>query len=105
MFDIRLQRYVTEADTQRGDFWATASMVVASFHTLRTIVAALAKDSLTPTHGFVIVDEAHHLGVDERAGETLAYSLVSDLEERSKINSLLFFTGTRTEERITVFLA
>ena len=34
MFDIRLQRYVTEADTQRGDFWATASMVVASFHTL-----------------------------------------------------------------------
>src|SRR5690349_16958141 len=31
MFDIRLQRYVTEADTQRGDFWATASMVVASF--------------------------------------------------------------------------
>jgi SNF2 family DNA or RNA helicase len=42
----------------------------------------------------VIVDEAHHLGVDERSGETLAYSLVSDLEERSKINSLLFFTGT-----------
>ena len=42
----------------------------------------------------VIVDEAHHLSVDERAGETLAYSLVSDLEERSKINSLLFFTGT-----------
>ncbi len=26
---------MTEADTQRGDFWATASMVVASFHTLR----------------------------------------------------------------------
>ncbi|MGH6678749.1 MAG: hypothetical protein ACREDL_07400 [Bradyrhizobium sp.] len=42
----------------------------------------------------VIVDEAHHLGVDERAGETLAYSLVSELEEQSKINSLLFFTGT-----------
>ena len=35
MFDIRLQRYVAEADTERGDFWATASMVVASFHTLR----------------------------------------------------------------------
>ena len=40
------------------------------------------------------MDEAHHLSVDEKAGETLAYSLVSDLEARDKINSLLFFTGT-----------
>ncbi len=32
--------------------------------------------------------------MDERTGESLAYSLVSYLEERSKINSLLFFTGT-----------
>ncbi|WP_290482027.1 DEAD/DEAH box helicase, partial [Hyphomonas sp. UBA3201] len=42
----------------------------------------------------VVVDEAHHLGVDEKTGETLAYSLVSELQERRKINSLLFFTGT-----------
>src|SRR3954452_21588874 len=95
MFDIRLQRYVTEADTQRGDFWATASMVVASFHTLRDDRRG-ARQRLIEADPWdlVIVDEAHHLGVDERAGETLAYSLVSDLEERSKINSLLFFTGT-----------
>ena len=95
MFDIRLQRYVTEADTQRGDFWATASMVVASFHTLRDDRRGARQRLLeADPWDLVIVDEAHHLSVDERAGETLAYSLVSDLEERSKINSLLFFTGT-----------
>lgn len=95
MFDIRLQRYVTEADTQRGDFWATASMVVASFHTLRDDRRGARQRLLdADSWDLVIVDEAHHLSVDERAGETLAYSLVSDLEERRKINSLLFFTGT-----------
>lgn len=95
MFDIRLQRYVTEADTQRGDFWATTSMVVASFHTLRGDRRGARQRLLdADPWDLVIVDEAHHLSVDERAGETLAYSLVSDLQERGKINSLLFFTGT-----------
>jgi ERCC4-related helicase len=95
MFDIRLQRYVTEADTARGDFWATASMVAASFHTLRDDRRGARQRLLNADPwDLVIVDEAHHLSVDERAGETLAYSLVSDLHERGKINSLLFFTGT-----------
>ncbi|MFP1132553.1 DEAD/DEAH box helicase [Asticcacaulis sp. W401b] len=95
MFDIRLQRYVTEADTARGDFWATASMVAASFHTLRDDRRGARERLLNADPwDLVIVDEAHHLSVDERAGETLAYSLVSDLQERGKINSLLFFTGT-----------
>ena len=95
MFDIRLQRYVTEADTQRGDFWATTSMVVASFHTLRGDRRGARQRLLdADPWDLVIVDEAHHLSVDERAGETLAYSLVSDLQDRGKINSLLFFTGT-----------
>jgi SNF2 family DNA or RNA helicase len=95
MFDIRLQRYVTEADTERGDFWATASMVAASFHTLRDDRRGARQRLLNADPwDLVIVDEAHHLSVDERAGETLAYSLVSDLQERGKINSLLFFTGT-----------
>lgn len=95
MFDIRLQRYVTEADTKRGDFWATASMVVASFHTLRDDRRG-ARQRLIDADPWdlVIVDEAHHLSVDARAGQTLAYSLVSDLQERGKFNSLLFFTGT-----------
>lgn len=95
MFDIRLQRYVTEADTARGDFWATASMVAASFHTLRDDRRGARQRLLNADPwDLVIVDEAHHLSVDERSGETLAYSLVSDLQERGKINSLLFFTGT-----------
>ncbi len=95
MFDIRLQRYVTEADTVRGDFWATASMVAASFHTLRDDRRGARERLLNADPwDLIIVDEAHHLSVDERAGETLAYSLVSDLQERGKINSLLFFTGT-----------
>ncbi|MCB1470355.1 MAG: DEAD/DEAH box helicase family protein, partial [Rhizobiaceae bacterium] len=95
MFDIRLQRYVTEADTARGDFWATASMVAASFHTLRDDRRGARERLLNADPwDLVIVDEAHHLSVDERAGETLAYSLVADLQERGKINSLLFFTGT-----------
>ena len=95
MFDIRLQRYVAEADTERGDFWATASMVVASFHTLRDDRRGARQRLLeADPWDLVIVDEAHHLSVDERAGETLAYSLVSELQNRAKINSLLFFTGT-----------
>src|SRR5262245_65937034 len=89
MFDIRVQRYVAEADTERGDFWATASIVVASFHTLRDD-RRVARQRLLDADPWdlVIVDEAHHLSVDEKAGQTLAYSLVSDLQERGKINSL-----------------
>jgi SNF2 family DNA or RNA helicase len=70
-------------------------MVVASFHTLRDDRRGARQRLLdADSWDLVIVDEAHHLSVDDRAGETLAYSLVSDLEERGKINSLLFFTGT-----------
>ena len=95
LFDIRLQRYAAELDTARGDFWATASMVVASFHTLRADRRG-ARGRLLDADPWdlVVVDEAHHLGIERRGGETLAYSLVSDLEERKKIESLLFFTGT-----------
>ena len=95
MFDIRLQRYVSEADTPRGDFWATASMVVASFHTLRDDRRGARRRLLdADPWDLVIVDEAHHLSIDARTGETLAYSLISEMEERKKINSVLFFTGT-----------
>ena len=95
MFDIRLQRYVAEADTRRGDFWGTASQVVASFHTLRSDGRGARRRLLdADPWDLVIVDEAHHLGLDKQTGRTLAYSLVADLEERKKIDSLLFFTGT-----------
>ena len=95
MFDIRLQRYAAEVDTRRGDFWDTASQVVASVHTLRSDERGARQRLLdAEPWDLVIVDEAHHLGLDKRTGQTLAYSLVADLQGRGKINSLLFFTGT-----------
>ena len=95
MFEIRLQRYVAEADTRRGDFWGTASQVAASFHTLRGDGRGARQRLLdADPWDLVVVDEAHHLGLDKKTGATLAYSLVADLEARQKINSLLFFTGT-----------
>ncbi|MBW2037363.1 MAG: DEAD/DEAH box helicase family protein, partial [Deltaproteobacteria bacterium] len=35
MFDIRTAKYVTEADTERADFWGTHNQVVASLQTVR----------------------------------------------------------------------
>lgn len=95
MFDIRLQAYAKDSDTERLDFWGTANMVVASIHTLRNDRrGARARLLDAEPWDAVVVDEAHHLNADERLGETLAYSLLRDLEARRRINSLLFFTGT-----------
>ena len=95
MFDIRVQQYVSEADTKGGHFWDTASMVVGSFHTLRgSRRGARGRLLEADPWDVVVVDEAHHLGADERTGRTLAYQLLEQLEERRKIRSLLFFTGT-----------
>ncbi len=95
MFDIRLQAYAKDVDTERLDFWGTANMVVASIHTLRDDRrGARARLLDADPWDAVIVDEAHHLNADERLGGTLAYSLLSDMEARRRINSLLFFTGT-----------
>ncbi|MCY4598403.1 MAG: helicase SNF2, partial [Acidobacteria bacterium] len=86
MFDIRLQRYVSEADTPGGEFWATASMVVASFHTLRDDQRGARRRLLdADSWDLVIVDEAHHLGTDKKTGPTLAYGLLSDLAARQRI--------------------
>lgn len=95
MFDIRLQRYTSEADSHAGSFWDTASMVVASFHTLRGDNRGARTRLLEADRwDLVVVDEAHHFSTDERTGETQGYSLVSELQQRDKIESLLFFTGT-----------
>ena len=95
MFDIRVVRYAAETDTPRGDFWATASMVVASLHTLRDDRRGARRRLIdADPWDLVVVDEAHHLNSEERTGTTLAYSLLAQLEERRKLDSLLFFTGT-----------
>jgi ERCC4-related helicase len=90
MFDIRLQLYTVEADSA-GNFWDAAPMVVGSLHTLRArregLLAAEPWD-------LVVVDEAHHLNIEENGGATLAYDLLAEMQERGRMRSLLFFTGT-----------
>jgi ERCC4-related helicase len=106
MFDIRLQSYAKDGDTDRLDFWGTANMVVASIHTLRDDRRG-ARSRLLDADAWdaVVVDEAHHLNADERLGGTLAYSLLADLEARQRVNSLLFFTGTPHRGKDYGFLA
>jgi len=95
MFDIRLARYLPEADTHRADFWNTHNQVVASMQTLR--------DDRDDRHqrifeaepwDLLIVDEAHHLNADEDKGATLGYRLVDGLVRENLTRSRIFFTGT-----------
>ncbi|MBU1737087.1 MAG: DEAD/DEAH box helicase [Proteobacteria bacterium] len=95
MFDIRLARYLPEADTPRADFWNTHNQVVASMQTLR--------DDRNDRHqrifeaepwDLLIVDEAHHLNADKDKGGTLGYKLVEGLVRENLTRSRIFFTGT-----------
>lgn len=95
MFDIRLARYLPEADTTRGDFWSTHRQVVASLPTLRTDRNGR-HDRLLEAEPWdlLIVDEAHHLNADETRGSTLGYRLVEKLLDQKRVESCVFFTGT-----------
>ncbi len=95
MFDIRLARYSTEADSKRGDFWNTHHQVVASVPTLRTDRNGRHERMLEAAPwDLLIVDEAHHLNADETRGSTLGYRFVERLLEQQKVESCVFFTGT-----------
>lgn len=95
MFDIRLQQYAAAADSARSNFWDTAAMAVASFHTLRADGRGARTRLLkADPWDLVIVDEAHHLNLDEHSGDTLAYALLREMQERGRIASLLLFSGT-----------
>jgi len=105
-FDIGLTRYLTEADAPEADFWNTHPQVVASFHTLRSDRNGRFERLFeSDPWDLVIVDEAHHLGADERSGPTLAYDLVRQLAERNLIVSMVFFTGTPHRGKHHAFLA
>jgi superfamily II DNA or RNA helicase len=95
MFDIRLARYVSEADTAKADFWATHDQVVASLQTLRADHGGRHERMLeADPWDLLIVDEAHHLNADEHEGPTLGYKLIKQLIDDRKVTSRLFFTGT-----------
>lgn len=95
MFDIRVSTYAPTVDTDKEDYWNTQDRVIASAHTLRLDMAGR-WDRLVAAKPWdlVIVDEAHHLNVDEDRGRTLTFQLVERLQEHRRIHSMLFFTGT-----------
>jgi ERCC4-related helicase len=106
MFDIRLARYASEADTERSDFWSTHDYVVASLQTLRLDSRGRHARLLeSPAWDLLIVDEAHHLGADENGGLTLGYRIAQRLVEEKKVESMLFFTGTPHRGKNFAFLA
>ena len=95
MFDIRLAVYRPEVDNVRTDFWATHQQVVASLPTMRLDKNQRHERLFDADQwDMVIVDEAHHLNVEENAGKTLSFQFLEKLEELGKINSCLLFSGT-----------
>ena len=95
MFDIRVALYDPAVDRETSDFWNTQDRVIGSAHTLRLDKGGR-WDRLLDAEPWdlVLVDEAHHMNVDEHEGRTLSYQLVERLQERGKVRSLVLFTGT-----------
>lgn len=95
MFDIRAAKYLPELDTAKTDFWGIHSIVVASLPTLRADRQDRHKRLLeAPTWDMVIVDEAHHLNVEENTPRTLGFELIQKMEQAGKILSCVLFTAT-----------
>ena len=95
MFDIRISIYVAASDTETSDFWNTQDRVIASSHTLR-LDRGNRWERLFDAKPWdlVLIDEAHHMNVDEQGHRTLSYQLVERLQERGKVHSMVLFTGT-----------
>jgi len=95
MFDIRLNKYVPELDTEKSDYWGSNPMVVASLHTLREDRNGRHERLISSDPwDLVIVDEAHHLNNEEQSGSTLGFRLLEKLEQSSRVRGMVFFTGT-----------
>lgn len=106
MFDIRLARYLTDADSERSDFWSTHSQVVASMETLRLDRGGRHQRLFeSPPWDLLLIDEAHHVNADEASGPTLVYKLVESLVEQKRVASMIFFTGTPHRGKNFGFLA
>jgi ERCC4-related helicase len=95
MFDIRAAIYHPDLDTQRTDFWGVSPIVVASLPTLRADNRGRHERLLdAPAWDMVIVDEAHHLNVDDSAKRTLGFDLLDKLQRAGKVESCVLFSGT-----------
>lgn len=95
MFDIRAALYHPELDTPRADFWGIHQIVVASLPTLRADNKGRHDRLLqAPAWDMVIVDEAHHLNVEEGANRTLGFDLLEKLQLAGKVDSCVLFSGT-----------
>jgi len=95
MFDIRVSRYVADVDTGTSDYWNTHDRVVASAQTLRLDKGGRwERMHQAEPWDLVLVDEAHHMNVDDDGRRTLAYQLAESLQQRGLIQSLILFTGT-----------
>lgn len=95
MFDIRLAKYTSSADTDRSDFWSTHNFVAASLETLRLDRKDRHKRLLeSDPWDLLVIDEAHHISADEQSGPTLGFKFVQRLVEDKKVNAMTFFTGT-----------
>lgn len=106
MFDMRLAIYASEADTPRTDFWHTHHQVVVSLQTLRGDHKGRHERLLdADPWDLVVVDEAHHLNADEKAGPTLGYQLTEKLVEHRRVVSMVFFTGTPHRGKTFGFLS
>ena len=106
MFDIRIANYVPAADTEAADFWNTQDRVIASAHTLRLDQGnRWGRLFDAKPWDLVLIDEAHHMNVDEHGHRALSYQLVESLQERGKIQSLVLFTGTPHRGKDTGFLS
>ena len=95
LFDIRVSLYAPSIDTETSDYWNTHDKMVASAHTLRMDTRGR-WDRLVEAKPWdlVLVDEAHHMNVDEDRGRTLAFQLVERLQSRGRVQSMVLFTGT-----------
>lgn len=95
LFDIRMAMYRPEVDQPRNDFWTIHDQVVASLPTVRADRNGRhARLFEAERWDMVIVDEAHHLNVDEKTGKTQGFELLERMVAEDCIESLLFFTGT-----------
>ena len=95
MFDIRILPYASTNDTPTSDYWNTQDKVIASAHTLRKDTGERWSRLLhADPWDLVVVDEAHHLNVDEQNGPTLSFQLMEQLQRSRRIRSLVLFTGT-----------